>query len=543
MKDKIGIITNRLVYGFTFAFLYQFVIGIATSLLALPLTGNLQDLIVGVSQFDAQHGPWLVGWWIVSTIIITAMSLLIIRYKKYISPYKGEKDIQAPPRITAVTAIIIGAIMSFLFFLLDLFIGMIPGASSSTDILAIYQSAINGDLGPLAVSIIFSISAGFIIVGVTGKTARVKQITDDMNIFDIKRITKKSSSKSAADMVGLQPGALVHIGERKVDKSKFDIFEYGEGEYSERQSEEIDDCFGGMDKSKTYWINTVGIHDAGIVKKFGKRFDLHKLTQSDIMNTSLRPKIDIGDNHIFLILKMPHFEKDTGQLLIEQISMILGRNYVLSFQEITEDVFGNIRERIRTGDDDMWKQKSDYLTYLLVDALIDNFFTVLEQIGMRTERLEEELMTKPGPNTLQTIHILKRQMITLRKIIWPIREGISSFERTTSELVSEHTRAYLRDVYNHAIQVMDTIESLRDMVGGMLDTYLSSISNKMNEVMKTLTVIASIFIPITFIAGLYGTNFEYIPELAWEGSYFVMLGVMVAVAVMMIMWFKKKEWL
>lgn len=548
MRDKAGIIVNRLVYGFTFAFLYQIVIGIATSLFSLPLTGNIEDLFLGVTQIDSQHGPWLVVWWIVSTIIITVISLLIIRHKKYLSPYKGEKDIQIPPKVTAITAIIIGAIISFLFFLLDLIIGSVVDTGSTTDILAIYQAAINGDFGPLTISIIFSIMAGFIIVGVAGKTSKVKQITKDMGLSDIatlgKRITKKSAGvKTAADTLGLQPGALVHIGEKKVDRVSFDVFEYDAGSHSEKHPEMPEDCFTARDDSKSYWINVVGIHDASVIQKFGKHFGLHKLVQADIMNTDLRPKIEVSQDYIFLILKMPHFEKDTGQLSIEQISVVLGRNYVLSFQEVREDVFDNIRARIRTGEGDARKQKNDYLSYLLVDALIDNFFAVLEQIGYRTEKLEEELMAKPGPQTLQTIHILKRQMITLRKIIWPLREGIGAFEKTASDLVSPETKTYLRDVYNHTIQVMDTIESLRDMVGGMLDTYLSSLSNKMNEVMKTLTIIASIFIPITFIAGIYGTNFEYIPELSWPGSYFAMLAAMAAVIVAMIAWFKKKEWL
>ncbi len=538
-----GIVANRLVYGFTFAFLYQIVIGIATSLLSLPLTGNIQDLITGVTQINSQHGPWLVGWWIASTVIITVISLLIIRYKRFISPYKGEKDIEIPPRITAATTIVIGGIISFLFFLLDFFLGVIYDVNSATDLLVIYQAAVGGDLVPLSVSVIFSIIAGFIIVGVASKTAKVKRFTDEMGLFGIRRITKKSDVKTTADTLGLEPGALVHIGEKKVDHVSFDVFEYDVGECVERHPENTEDCIAGLDDSKSYWINIVGIHDANVIQKFGNHFGLHKLAQADIMNTTLRPKIDVAANYIFLILKIPHFEPATGNLYIEQISIILGKNYVLSFQEIQEDVFENIRKRLRTGEDDTRRQKSDYLSYLLVDALIDNFFAILEHIGDRTEKLEEELMTKPGPRTLQTIHVLKRQMITLRKVIWPLREEINSFEKTVSVLVSKDTKMYLRDVYNHTIQVMDTIESLRDMVGGMLDTYLSSLSNKMNEVMKTLTVIASIFIPITFIAGVYGTNFEYIPELSWEGSYFAMLGAMITVIIVMIAWFKRRGWL
>ena len=547
MNDKVGIILNRLVYGFTFAIVYQIVIGIATSMLSIPLTGNIQDLISGFENLESEQGPLLVSWWIISTIIITVISLMIIRYQKYLSPYKEEKNIEIPPKITAFTAIIIGAIMSFLFFLLDSIIGAIIKPGSHTDVEAIYQAAIAGDPFPLIVSIIFSILAGFIIVGVASKTARVKDITKKMDFSDMSKISKLISKTSkdvttTADTIGLQPGALVHVGKLRVDDTSFNLIEYDQTSVEEKQFDRTEDCLVTQEKSSKFWINVTGIHDPSVIQKFGEYFGIHKLTQANIMNSELRPIIEIAENYIFLIMKMPRYDTEQRHLIMEQVSIVLGKNFVLSFQEIPGDVFEKIRERIREGIGDVRAKGSDYLAYLLMDALIDNFFVMIETIGEITEHLEKELMEKPTPQTLETIHNLKRQLILLRKTTWPLREVTDSFERTESMLVSSGTKKYLRDVYTHAVQVMDSIESLRDVVAGMLDTYLSSVSNKMNEVMKTLTVIASIFIPITFIAGIYGTNFEYIPELAWEGSYFVMLGGMTAIVIVMLSWFKKKQY-
>jgi len=547
LKANVGIVVNRLVIGFTFAFLYQIVIGIATSLLSIPLTGNIQDLISGIENIDSHHGLFLVAWWITSTIIITGMSLVIIRYRKYLSPYKEEKNIEIPPKITAFTAIIIGAIISFLFFLLDLIIGAITISGSQADINAIYQAALSGDFWPLILSIIFSILAGFIIVGVAGKTSKVKDLTQKMDFSDISKISKiisKTSEnvKTTADTIGLQPGELVHVGERKVDQIAYNLIEYTSGSIKEKRCESYQECLVVKESPSNYWINITGVHDPSVIHEFGKYFGLHKLIQADIMNTELRPKFEVTEDYIFLIMKMPRFDRENNRLIMEQVSLVLGKNYVLSFQEVHGDVFEKIRERIRTGVGDVRKENSDYLAYLLVDALTDNFFSMIEAIGETTENLEKELMEHPTPKTLETIHLLKRQLIALRKITWPLREVTDSFERTPSNLVSSNTRTYLRDVYSHTVQVMDSIESLRDVVGGMLDTYLSSVSNKMNEVMKTLTIIASIFIPITFIAGVYGTNFDYIPELSWEGSYFVMIAVMIIIVIIMMSWFKKKQW-
>ena len=548
MRDKIGIILNRLVYGFTFAFLYQIVIGIATSLLSLPLTGTIQDLISGVEQIDSQDGLWLVIWWIISTIIITVMALMIIRYKKYISPYKGEKNIAVPPKITAITAIIIGGLISFLFFLLDSVIGLVVKAGTATDVEAIYQAALVGDFTPLVISIVFSIMAGFIIVGVASKTSKVKEITKDLGLQDLTKITQiinktKTQKTSLSDTIGQSPGALIHVGEQKVENVRIDMLEYDSKTIHEKTDVKIEDCLESKDKPNVTWVNVIGIHDPHIIETFGNSFEIHPLHQSNIMNTELRPSIEVSDKYVLILLKMPHFVKETQKLELEQISIVLAKHHVITFQEIEADFFDQIRSRLRSNSGTIRNQKSDYLTYAIVDAIVDSYFLVIEQIGDITEELEEELMQNPTADTMQTIQTLKRRMIALRKSVWPAREIIDFLGRDSTMLISDNTRTYLRDVYNHVIQVIDTIEGLRDVIGGMLDTYLSSVSNRMNEVMKTLTIIAAIFIPITFIAGLYGTNFVYVPELQWEYSYFAMLAVMAVVTTLMIIWFKRKKWL
>ena len=228
---------------------------------------------------------------------------------------------------------------------------------------------------------------------------------------------------------------------------------------------------------------------------------------------------------------------------IEQVSLILGQNFVISFQEKTGDVFEPIRERIRKAKGRIRKAGADYLLYTLLDAIVDSYFAILEKIGDRIENLEESVVANPSSETLQTIHRLKREMIFLRKSVWPLREVINNLGKTESLLVQQSTDIYLRDVYDHTIQIIDTIETFRDMLSGLHDTYLSSISNKMNEIMKVLTIFAAIFIPLTFIAGIYGMNFSYMPELGWRWGYFTVWGVVLAVGISMAFYFKHKKWL
>ncbi len=348
----------------------------------------------------------------------------------------------------------------------------------------------------------------------------------------------KRSKKS-----GLPPGTLIHIGEKKTEKVRITLIDYDEEHFQEKEVKTIEECFPFKDKPTVTWINIDGIHNIEPIEKIGKNFNLHPLLLEDIMSTEQRPKIEEFDNHLFIILKMLSYDKKEDELKAEQVSLILGSNFVISFQESEGDVFDPARERIRTGKGRIRKTGSDYLAYTLMDAIVDNYFLILEKVGERIEDIEEELMADPTKETLQEIHKLKSDMIILRKSVWPLREVISGMERAESPLINDSTRTYLRDVYDHTIQVIDTIETFRDMLSGMLDIYLSSISNRMNEVMKVLTIIATIFIPLTFITGIYGMNFEYMPELHWQLGYPAVWLVMIAVVALMFLYFRRKRWL
>lgn len=261
------------------------------------------------------------------------------------------------------------------------------------------------------------------------------------------------------------------------------------------------------------------------------------------MDTDQRPKIkDFGD-YIFIILKMHYYDKESNEIKIEQVSLIFGKNYVISFQEREGDVFDSIRERIRNNIGRIRKARADYLIYALMDAIIDNYFTILEKLGEETEDLEAKVIKNPVPANLQIIYRLKSELIFLRKSVWPLREVISILEKGESALIDKSTNIYLRDIYGHTIQVMDTVETLRDVISGTLEVYLSSVSNRMNEIMKVLTIIATIFIPLTFIVGIYGMNFQYMPELKWVWSYPVVLLGMLIIGIIMVFYFRRKKWM
>ncbi|MDF1532632.1 MAG: magnesium/cobalt transporter CorA [Methanosarcinales archaeon] len=343
--------------------------------------------------------------------------------------------------------------------------------------------------------------------------------------------------------VGLPPGTLQHIGEKKVDKVKISILDYDETNLEDKVAKTVEECFPFKEKPTVTWINVDGLHQVDIIETIGKHFDVHPLIMEDIVHTDQRPKMEDFGHYIFIVMKMLWFNESNNEIMGEQISLILGNNFVISFQEMEGDTFDPVRERIRNSKGRIRKMGPDYLAYALVDSIVDNYFLILEKLGERIEEIEEELVTNPIPETLQTIHEMKREMIYLRKSVWPLRELISGLERGESTLIQDSTAIYLRDVYDHTIQVIDTIETFRDMLSGMLDIYLSSVSNRMNEVMKVLTIIATIFIPLTFFAGVYGMNFEYMPELGWQWSYPLLWLVFIGTGFSMLLFFKRKRWL
>jgi magnesium transporter len=352
------------------------------------------------------------------------------------------------------------------------------------------------------------------------------------------KLIKKRSEKA-----GLPPGSLVHIGEKKAETPKITVMDYDETHFQEKEIKTIEECFLFKDKPTVTWINIDGLHQVEILEKLGECYGLHPLVLEDILNTDQRPKMEDYGEYLYIVLRMLNYNDKSSEIESEQISLVLGPNFVFSFQEREGDTFNPIRDRIRNSKGRIRKMGADHLAYTLLDSIIDNYFIILEKLGEKIEFLEEEVVTQPGPETLQTIHHLKREMIFLRKGVWPLREVISGLERGESSLIKESTRIYLRDVYDHTIQTIDTIETYRDMVSGMLDIYLSSISNRLNAVMKVLTIIATIFMPLTFLAGIYGMNFKYMPELEWRWGYPVIWVIMVGIGVSMLLYFRKKKWL
>jgi len=353
------------------------------------------------------------------------------------------------------------------------------------------------------------------------------------------RWLKKRSGKT-----GLSPGSLVHIGDRLTEKTRITVLNYDEANIEEKEISMVSECGQFKDCSTVTWIHINGIHDVQALEELGNIFGLHPLTLEDILNSDQRPKMEDFCEYIYVVLKAFYSSNhQANEMHAEQISIILGRTFVISFQESEIDIFRPVRERIRAGKGRLRKSGADYLAYALIDSIVDNYFTILEQAGERIEVLEESLVKSPSAETLQAIQNLKREMIFLRKTVWPLREAISSLERTGCQLFQESTDVYLKDIYDHTIQVIDTIETFRDMLSGILDIYLSSISNRMNEIMKVLTIIATVFMPLTFLAGVYGMNFKYMPELEWHWGYFCIWGIMVAVAICMLIYFRRKKWL
>ncbi len=352
------------------------------------------------------------------------------------------------------------------------------------------------------------------------------------------KLIKKMSRKR-----GLPPGTLIHVGKESTEAVNITVIDYDETRLEEREHVPAEDCASYLEMPGPSWINVDGVHDAGIIGKIGTDFAIHPLVLEDILNTGQRPKSETFDEYIFIVLKMLSYSEESEEITGEQVSLLLGENYVISFQEKEGDVFNPVRDRIRGSKGRIRKMKADYLAYALLDAVVDNYFVILEKIGEKIEFMEEELVSNPTPQTLQSIHNLKRESLYLRKSIWPLREVINNLVRGESSLIHESTQIYLRDVYDHTIQVIDTVETLRDMISGMLDIYLSSVSNRMNEIMKVLTMFAAVFIPLTFMAGVYGMNFEFMPELKWSWSYPVLLCAMAAVGISFVYYFKKKQWL
>ncbi len=342
---------------------------------------------------------------------------------------------------------------------------------------------------------------------------------------------------------GMPPGTLVYTGERKLDKTRLTLIDYDAQTLNEVASETLTGCLARRDAPSVTWINVDGLHDVDLVAAVGNGYGVHPLALEDVLSIHQRPKFEDYESHLFLVVQMMAWDAAAESVSSEQVSFVLGPHFLLTFQEQGGDVFDPIRERLRANRGRLRKLGPDYLLYALLDVIVDNYFVILEKLDERIEQLEEELTQSPSHLTLQAIHRMKREMIFLRRAVWPLREVIGAIGRTESDLIQPETRLFLRDIQDHAMQVIETVETFRDLLAGMLDLYMSTISNRLNAVMKVLTIIATIFIPLTFIAGVYGMNFEFMPELHWRWAYPAILAIMLLIGGGMLWIFRKRGWL
>jgi magnesium transporter len=352
------------------------------------------------------------------------------------------------------------------------------------------------------------------------------------------KLTRKSTRKT-----GLPPETLVYTGDKIQEAIKIHVIDYDELNFQETELTNVEACIPYKNKPTVTWVNVDGVHNVPMLEKLGDCFGLHRLVMEDIMNTDQRPKMEDFDDYLYIVFKMLSIGK-SGEIVTEQTSIILGSSFVLSFQEGVEgDVFNLIRDHLRNSKGRIRKMGADYLAYSLLDATVDNYFVVLEKIGEKIELLETELIENPTQKTVQKIYQLKRELIFLHNAVWPLREAVNALWKHESLLIREPTAPYLRDVYDHVIHVLDSVDIYREMISGMLDMYLSSVSNRLNAVMKVLTIIATIFMPLTFIVGVYGMNFKYLPELEWRYGYPLVWLVMLGITGFMLYYFKRKKWM
>lgn len=343
--------------------------------------------------------------------------------------------------------------------------------------------------------------------------------------------------------VGKAPGTLLYVGDKPLKDVKITLHTYNQARLEQAEATHLAQCMPPGDRHSVRWVDLDGIQDVEVFKELGTAYGLHSLVMEDVLNPEIRPKIEFFDDYVFIVCKMLSYDNRRKEVNIEQVSFVLGNHYLLSLQETPGDVFDPVRERIRTNGSRIRRGGADFLLYSLLDIIIDNYFVVLEKIGEQLEDLEEEIIRAPSRRSLAMLYRLKRELIFVRKAVWPIREVINTLYQGETRLVAKDTLKYMRDAYDHTIQVIDTLESYRDVSAGLLDIYLSGMSNRTNDTMKVLTIISTIFMPLTFIAGIYGMNFDNMPELHWKYGYYEVLGVMLIISLVMIGWFRRKGWL
>lgn len=348
-----------------------------------------------------------------------------------------------------------------------------------------------------------------------------------------------------AQKAGLPPGTLIQNGDRGNEPVELTVIAYNDPHFEEYDLAKTSEISAYRKTDRVLWVNVEGVHDIKILEEIGTLFDLHPLVLEDILNTDQRAKIEDYTDYLYIVLRMLRFDEATDTVLSEQVSLILGNGFVVSFQEGGHrgDCFDPIRARIRGHKGRIRRMSADYLAYALLDVIVDNYFVVLEKLGEKATDIEEELIDEPGQGTLRLIYRFKRELITLRRMIWPLREVLGILERGEFPIIGDATRLFFRDVYDHTVHVVDTLESFRDLLSGMLDIYLSSVSHKLNSVMKVLTIISTIFMPLTFIAGVYGMNFKFMPELEWHYGYPFAIGLMGLITASMLIYFRRQKWI
>jgi len=348
--------------------------------------------------------------------------------------------------------------------------------------------------------------------------------------------------KSRAQKAGLPPGSLVYVGDHSASPTRFQLLRYDAASLDERELGSADLVTPSTSSGVT-WYNIDGLDQIENISAIGARFKIHPLILEDILNTTQRPKRVISMEHVFIVLKMLYLS-DEGRVLSEQVSLVFGSNFLLSFQEeVGRDVFDRVREGIRKGAPQIRNQGPDYLAYALIDTIVDHYFVVLESLGERLEALEHLVMDQPGEDVLQDIYKIKRELLSLRRSAWPLRELVGNLERGEVPFIRPSTQVYLRDVYEHLIEVIEVTEMYRDMAQSLIEIYLSSVNNRINQVMKVLAMVATVFMPLTLISSIYGMNFEHMPELRWEYGYPLTLAFMAVITVCMIVLFKRKRWI
>jgi len=352
---------------------------------------------------------------------------------------------------------------------------------------------------------------------------------------------RKNKVLTRSKKAGMPPGALVYVGAHREEAVSFSMLDFNKAEVNETPLAKIENCFPFRDTPTNTWININGIHNVEVIEKLGRHFQWHPLVLEDLLNATQRPKLDDYTAYMLAIVKMIYYAN--GRLVIEQVSLILSSQHVLSFQEIEGDVFQPVRHRINHPQSRLRNLGNDYLFYALLDALVDNYFIVLEEFGQKLEHLEEELLDDRDEEVLIELQQYRKELLRIRRSVYPLREVVGRLEKSESTLIQSETGKYLRDLYDHTIQIIETTETFREMISTLMDSHMSAISNRMNNVMKVLTIIATIFIPLTFIAGIYGMNFDHMPELHWKYGYYTVWGVMVVIFVAMMIFFRRKKWI